>query len=163
MNSDGEEIKLWGSSNPRKMPPHFFYGAIRLDLETAVRADTGKQNYSTYPRDWYIDATLQCHRCKTEFIFSAAEQEFWYETLHFYVDVLPFHCPACREAVRAVKDMEKKYTREIAITLRKDASSEAKQSMVGIIDTLVKERGSLPKRILQNRAVLQAQLARPRP
>lgn len=163
MNFDGEETHLSDSCDLRKMPPHFFYRAIRLDLETAVRADVAKQNYSTYPRDWYIDATLQCHRCKTEFIFSAAEQEFWYETLHFYVDVLPFHCPACREAVRAVKDKEKKYAREIADTLRKDASSEAKQSMVEIIDTLLKERGSLPKRILQNRAVLEAQLARSRP
>ena len=89
-------MSAFGSDDPREMPPHFFWGALRLDYRTAVRAETTRQNCSMCPRYWYVDAHFRCERCGAEFAFSAAEQRVWYEDYGFWVDAFPKHCPACR-------------------------------------------------------------------
>ena len=42
----------FGSDNPREMPAHFFYGSLRINYETAIRAAADKQNCSICPRYW---------------------------------------------------------------------------------------------------------------
>src|SRR5688500_14229937 len=94
-----------GSADPREMPVHFFYGALRVNYNTAVRADTAKQNCSICPRYWYVDAVFRCGRCGVEFTFSAAEQRTWYEDYGFWVDSFPKHCQTCRRDLRSFKSI----------------------------------------------------------
>jgi hypothetical protein len=49
----------------------------------------------------YYDVTLKCEDCREAFTFSAAEQQFWYETLKFWVQSRPKQCAPCRKARRA--------------------------------------------------------------
>jgi transcription elongation factor Elf1 len=95
------------------MPPHFFYGALRLDYRTAIRAQTEKQNCSICPRYWYVDALFRCGRCGAEFTFSAAEQQAWYEDYRFWVDSVPKNCSTCRQALRAIKTLRQEYDRTV--------------------------------------------------
>lgn len=81
------------------MPAHLFHSA-RVDHSTAVRADISKQNDSVCPRHWYVDAEITCTDCNEPFVFSASEQKFWYEDLHFRVDSFPKQCPPCRKTRR---------------------------------------------------------------
>jgi hypothetical protein len=93
----------FGKSDPRKMPAHLFHGALKLDYDSAQRADTSKQTFTVCPRHWYIDAAFHCVDCGSEFVFSAKEQQFWYEERKFYVDSQPNRCVACRKKERVRK------------------------------------------------------------
>lgn len=61
----------FGQRDPRQMPRHLFPGSLRLDYDTAVRANVERQNCSICPRYWYVDALFRCERCESEFSFSA--------------------------------------------------------------------------------------------
>jgi hypothetical protein len=92
-----------GDTDPKKMPPHFFDGAVSIDYDSAVRADISKQGYTVCPRHWYIDATFKCVDCGKGFQFSVDEQRFWYEQRRFFVDSKPIRCAACRKKERVRK------------------------------------------------------------
>jgi hypothetical protein len=76
----------FGQHDPRKMPPHLFFGALHIDYSTAMHANSRAQNFSVCPRHWYVDATFRCARCGLDFVFTAEEQRFWYEQLGFWID-----------------------------------------------------------------------------
>lgn len=48
----------------------------------------------------YFDVSLRCQDCQSMFVFSALEQQYWYEVLKFWVQSRPKHCIACRRARR---------------------------------------------------------------
>lgn len=48
----------------------------------------------------FIDVELPCNRCGNVFLFSAKEQQHWYETLQFWVQSRPKQCLPCRRALR---------------------------------------------------------------
>ena len=98
-----DNMDHFGDTDPKMMPSYLFFGALNIDYDTAVRADITKQDFSVCPRHWYVDATFKCEDCGSEFLFSAKEQEFWYETRRFYVDSQPKRCAACRKKERARK------------------------------------------------------------
>lgn len=55
--------------------------------------------------DWppylaYFDRTFSCEDCHNSFVFSAQEQQYWYEKLKFWVQSVPKQCPACRRERR---------------------------------------------------------------
>jgi hypothetical protein len=141
------------------MPPHFFFRAKKLDYDTAVRADVDKQNYSTAPRHWYIDAEIGCERCGEVFRFSADEQRAWYETYRFYVDSFPRKCNDCRRTSRHMKDLRQQYEARIAEALR-GRDIELKRNLVEVISELQMLGSLLEDRILENRQVLLRQIAK---
>lgn len=51
-------MTAFGRDDPREMPPHFFYGALRVNYASAVRADVDRQNCAMCPRYWYDKWTL---------------------------------------------------------------------------------------------------------
>lgn len=68
------------------------------------RAIAGKPWLQTFC-DWppylaYFDKTRVCTDCHTTFVFSAKEQQYWYEELKFWVQSSPRHCLACRRKRR---------------------------------------------------------------
>jgi hypothetical protein len=76
----------FGKADPKEMPLYFFRDVLYLDYATAVRAETTAQDYTGVPRHWYIDATLQCTACGSEFVWPAEQQRVWFET--YRLDVL---------------------------------------------------------------------------
>ena len=152
-------MSAFGSDDPREMPPHFFWGALRLDYRTAVRAETTRQNCSMCPRYWYVDAHFRCERCGAEFAFSAAEQRVWYEDYGFWVDAFPKHCPACRGALRALRTARQEYDRNVARAMRQ-GDVDSKRRLAAVIDQLYELGGELPPRINENRRQLASQISR---
>jgi hypothetical protein len=76
-----------------------------LKKRQALVADITQQKYCDYtPYLAYFDIEMKCENCKQEFIFSAKEQQFWYENLHFWVQSRPKQCLACRQKRRERKN-----------------------------------------------------------
>ena len=149
----------FGRNDPREMPGHFFFGSLRKDYSSAVRADVEKQNCSICPRYWYVDAVFRCRRCGDEFIFSAAEQRVWYEDYGFWVDAFPTHCLSCRRALRELKSARQEYDQTVTRVL--DAGDlEAKKQLAAVIDLLYELGGELPPRINETRRRLAKHISK---
>ena len=73
----------------------------------AVRGDVRKQNreqfFSHAPHYFYVDVERVCVQCDADFVFSAKEQKYWYETLRFHFDSIAIRCPRCRGRRRSEK------------------------------------------------------------
>jgi len=149
----------FGARDPRAMPPHFFLGALELDYDSAVKADTRKQNTTVTPRYWYIDAKVRCERCGAIFTFSAREQQAWYEEYGFYVDSFPKHCLDCRRLLREVKALRQAYDRSIAQALQSD-SLEEKRRVAEVIDRFEALGERLPDKMIEQRRALARQVER---
>jgi Probable zinc-ribbon domain len=68
----------------------------------ALEGHPALQTWCDYsPYFAFIDAELQCEDCGKPFVFAAAEQRFWYETLKFWVQSRPKQCIPCRRTRRA--------------------------------------------------------------
>jgi hypothetical protein len=156
---NGNSVTGFGQDNPREMPIHFFYGSLRLDYGSAVRADPDSQNCSVCPRYWYIDAIFPCARCGTEFSFTAAEQRTWYEEYGFWVDAFPKHCLACRRDLRNLKDLRHEYDRGVKRAIE-GGDLESKKRIANTIDQLYEIGGDLPPGINENRRRLGRQMAK---
>jgi len=78
----------------------FRYQRQTIFPETAIRADTSRQNYSVVPLEYYVDILKECRNCKRQFIFFALEQKYWYEELRFWIDADCVRCPKCRKQKR---------------------------------------------------------------
>ena len=147
----------FGNTDSKKMPWHLFFGAVRLDHSTAVRADIGKQDYSVCPRHWYVDATFRCEACDQPFKWSAAEQRTWFEAYHFYVDSRPTRCPHCRAEQRQLKALQKEYDRTVA-SARSGASLDEKKIVVALIDQITEMAKVTPAKMLATRSSLLNQI-----
>ncbi len=68
----------------------------------AVRGDPRRQTYCCDPpRYYYVDQARTCLQCGASFVFGAAEQKYWYETLGFRLDATAVRCPPCRRKRRS--------------------------------------------------------------
>ena len=94
---------------------HWQYDVATLYPESVLVADTSRQNYSMYPRPFYVDMRRTCRSCSRPFIFFAAEQKHWFEVLQFYVDADCVHCPECRQQRIAAKREFQRYTALVSI------------------------------------------------
>ncbi len=151
---------LFGSRDPRKMPSHFFSGALYLDYPTAVRANITNQDYSVCPRHWYVDAAFRCVRCGKNFIFSAEEQRFWYEELGFYIDSRAKRCRECRSELRELKLLQQEYDREISAALKSASELGRKKRLIDVINALDEGGVELPVKTQENRRILIKQTVR---
>lgn len=149
----------FGEDDPREMPSYLFSGSLRLDDESAVRANTDNQNRGVCPRYWYVEAIFRCARCRAEFLFTVPEQRTWYEKYGFYVDAFPKRCLECRRAVRNLKDLRKEYDRNVKNAIE-DGDLELKKKTAATIDQLYEIGGDLPARINENRQRLGRQIAK---
>lgn len=75
----------------------------------ALRGDASRQNYEGIggPIAAFWDQTRQCGTCSKSYVFGAAEQKYWYESLVFFVESAPLECPGCRKETRARKLAQK--------------------------------------------------------
>jgi hypothetical protein len=149
---------LFGSTDPKRMPPHFFFGALHIDYTSAVPAEVAAQDYSVAPRHWYIDARFRCCECRAEFVWPTAEQKTWFEVYRFYVDSLPTRCRECRAKRRDAVRLRQEYDELVSAARSRGSSPEQKQRVVTIIDELESYWSVLPEKMLQTRNVLRQQL-----
>ena len=136
---------LFGKTDPKRMPPHFFFGAVQLDLSSAAQANVDKQNYSTCPRYWYIDAIFLCQDCAAQFTWTADEQRAWFEEYGFYVDSHPTRCAKCRRNSRRLKSLRQEYDRTVE-RARAGESLEEKKRVLSLIDQIEELARVAPKR-----------------
>lgn len=67
----------------------------------AIRGCPANQTFCDYePYFAYFDVELRCEDCEQHFVFTAREQQFWYEQLKFWVQSRPKQCVSCRRAQR---------------------------------------------------------------
>ncbi len=72
----------------------------------AVRGDVSRQEFCPMchaPRYFYVDQPKECVQCGCEFVFTAREQKYWFESLHFNFNSVAIRCPACRRQRRTEK------------------------------------------------------------
>src|SRR5664279_3894678 len=63
---------------------------------------------------FYLDEQRTCVQCGDTFVFRAAEQKYWYETLKFNFGSVAVRCPRCRRKKRT----EAALREQIGATLR---------------------------------------------
>jgi RNase P subunit RPR2 len=69
-----------------------------VKAEKAIIADFSKQQPSFGgPYIMYLDKTFNCKYCETPFVFSAREQQYWYEELNLVIDAIATRCEECRK------------------------------------------------------------------
>lgn len=67
-------------------------------------ADYKKQQFLDWPPYLaYVDNSLTCRTCNSNFTFSKEEQLYWYETLGFWVQSRAVNCKSCRNRIRESK------------------------------------------------------------
>ncbi len=72
-----------------------------LKKQKAIRAYPEAQKYLDHPPYLaYFATEIACEDCKETFVFSAQEQQYWYEELCFWVQSRPKHCKTCRQIRR---------------------------------------------------------------
>jgi hypothetical protein len=152
-------MNLFGDTDPKKMPPHFFSGTHDLDYATAIRANIANQDYSVCPRHWYIDARFRCSDCGAEFLWSAREQQTWFETYRFWVDSRPGHCRECRARHRDALQLRQEYD-SLVTSARSHGTHAQKQRIIEIVDDLESYWTSVPDKLRETRDVFRQQLAR---
>ena len=90
--SSGESV--WQEFDPTYRPPL---------PRGAVRGNPERQNYCRAhhePKYFYVDETHTCVQCRLQFVFTAKEQKFWYETLQFNFNSQAIRCRNCRKQRR---------------------------------------------------------------
>jgi|SRR5690606_33273733 len=102
---------------------HWRYSGLKYFPETAISADTSKQNYAVYPRRIYVDIEESCEVCRRPFIFFAKEQKYWFEELGFWIDAHCTRCIECRKNDQEIRLMQKRYQALIGIGNRTKAES----------------------------------------
>lgn len=122
--------------------------------QTVLRADPSRQNYTLYPRRYYVDMLRDCRDCGRPFIFFAQEQQHWFEVLRFYVDADCVRCSECSAARRAARRAAKQgpFTRYARAMSAAELSPEALRTLVDDATDLL-EAGVL--RNLQKLGVLK--------
>jgi Probable zinc-ribbon domain len=101
----GTEIKPSGLVGPDDVIPEpREWSKDVIFPESAIPADHSKQNYTTMSHvHWYVDTLRDCRVCRRPFLFFAREQQHWYETLRFRLEVECYECVECRASLRTVR------------------------------------------------------------
>jgi hypothetical protein len=152
-------MDIFGNTNPKRMPPHFFSGALAVHHETAIRANFEKQNFSVCPRHWYVDAEFKCERCAREFTWTAEEQMAWFEEYFFWVDSHPRHCRECRADLRHLVDLRKEYDATVAAA-RDHGTLGQKNRIIEIVAELEQVFGKLPEKMTETAELFQRQVTK---
>jgi hypothetical protein len=127
------------------MPPHFFYGHVRIIYDTAVRAHSEKRTARSVHGIGTWTRSSDALACREEFAFTADEQRTWYEEYGFWVDSLPRHCLAWRRELRDMKAIRKEYDQSIAQVLR-EGDLKSRKRLAEVIDRLYELGSELPPR-----------------
>ena len=141
----------------KDIPPHFYWGALELDYSTAIAANVALQNCTVMPRRWYVDARFRCADCGNEFLWSAKEQQVWFETCKFFVDSLKTRCDECCLRRSEVLHLRQEYDALIG-EARSQGSVEQKERILEILEKLDSSCGPLADKMCETRELFCKQL-----
>lgn len=82
---------------------------------TAIAADTSRQNQPTIAVTHYFDSRRRCVDCQRSFLFFAAEQKYWYEVLGFPLESDCVRCVPCRKKQRGLEAQRQRYEELFAL------------------------------------------------
>jgi hypothetical protein len=150
-------MDIFGTTDPRMMPKHLFWGAIDLDYDSAIRGEPQKQNYSDCPRHWYIDAKFICERCHKEFTWTAGEQKAWFEDYFFWIDSHPRHCKRCMADRRHLESLKKEYDSTVSQARSAD-TSDKKRRIIEVVRELESALGCLPEKMVETKNLFERQI-----
>lgn len=102
-----------------------------LETKKAIEAKPSLQTDSTNPKYAYFDTSMTCLSCKSQFVFSKEEKQFWYEKLNFVIYSKPQNCLKCRKDIRQLK-LENKTLSEILKKDEKMITSDELKEVIGI-------------------------------
>jgi len=86
-----------------------------LQSGAAIEGRPEKQTFVDFePYLAYIDRLFTCEDCHCSFVFSAQEQQYWYEELKFWVQSHPKQCPECRRKRRAKRQAMQDIQKELS-------------------------------------------------
>ncbi len=114
---------------------------------TVLAANAALQNFSLYPRAFYVDMLKTCGQCDRPFVFHAAEQKHWFEVLKFYVDADCARCVECRKRAQRLRGALARYSRRT-----REPRLDAKDMKALVDDALL----LLEQGVVRNLAVLGA-------
>lgn len=93
----GEVYLHWHSGGKARIP------------NTAIAANTARQNRPTIAVTHYFDSRRSCVDCGQSFLFFAAEQKYWYEVLGFPLEANCVRCVPCRKQQRTLQAQRQRY------------------------------------------------------
>jgi len=118
----GEVNLHWRSSSEARIP------------NTAIAADTSRQNRPTIAVTHYFDSRRSCVDCRQSFLFFAAEQKYWYEVLGFPLESDCVRCVPCRKQQRALQAQRQRYETLFAFEARTpDQDIELVESALALV------------------------------
>lgn len=126
-------------------------------MDSAIPGDVSKQNFSVLPRLWYLDAVFVCEDCGENFTWTAAEQKFWFEELHFWIDSQPICCVECRKKRRDRKSLRQELDHCMS-QARTTPDRTLKKKALRLLDALSEQGELLPEKLRETRSLLEAQL-----
>lgn len=150
-------MDYFGSTDPRLMPRHLFWGAVHIDYESAVRGNPERQNYSVCPRYWFMDADFVCKGCGKNFTWTAGEQKAWFEDYYFWIDSSPRQCEACRADRRHLAALRAEYDSMVAAARPKEAIAE-KRRVMEVICELEAALARLPDKMMETKRLFEHQI-----
>ena len=89
----GHEV-VWHDYDPSWQPP-LPRGAVRGNVALQLLRPRDVPMY------FYVDEPRTCIQCEQPFVFTAAEQKFWYEKLQFTASSIAIRCTPCRRKKRS--------------------------------------------------------------
>ena len=150
-------MDYFGSTDPRLMPKHLFWGAVHIDYASAVRGNPEKQNYSVCPRYWFIDADFVCKSCRKNFTWTAGEQKAWFEDYYFWIDSSPRQCKACSADRRHLAALRAEYDSTVAAARPKEATDE-KRRVIEVVCELEAAFARLPEKMIETKKLFELQI-----
>jgi hypothetical protein len=148
---------LFGEVDPRSDPDGFFSEAEWIDYDHAYRANIAKQNWSVFPRHWYMDADFRCRKCHRRFTWTAEQQKLWFEEYFRWVGVRPQLCRYCSAAEQHLLHLQREYDNTVG-KARNHGTAEEKRRIVEIVGELLEAFGKLPDKMLETRDLFEQQL-----
>jgi Probable zinc-ribbon domain len=106
----------------------------------AVRGNVRNQSFCRMchvPRYFYVDRPGTCVQCGGGFVFRAAEQKHWYESLKFHFDSVAVRCLECRRKRRSERSLQQELS-DVKARLAQEPDSAAAQ--LGVAAALVRYR-----------------------
>jgi hypothetical protein len=101
---------------PPSVTKEYYEYCLKQMPDGAIKADLSKHapHNSYSPPMWYVDEQKKCKECGREFIFTARQQQHWFEVLKIPIHVNANRCTACRKKQRGEIAAQKQHMEKMA-------------------------------------------------
>jgi hypothetical protein len=116
-----------------------------------LRGDASKQLFGMGgPEEVFGPLEKVCRDCRATFVFTAAEQKHWYETLGFFIDVTAVRCGGCRRARHTVERARRRYAKALQAAVETPTRASHLEVAQSGLEMIVARGRSPSKKVLEN-------------